>query len=427
MRVVNTAKASRIDAKLLIPGRGEPLHNASLIYAGKEILSVGLTEDLPSQYANLHPSKVDVLMPGLWDCHVHFFGMERYNSNTIATTNMAVSGIRSARDIIATLNAGYTSVRELAGYGPELNQVIKEGWLPGPNIYSAVSILSTTGGHGDAREIPIPELWTRIYQGIPFYVCDGPLECIKAVRAQIRRGAKVIKVSASGGITSAGDDIMAQQFSEEELRAIVEEANRNNVVVAAHCIGKPGIMAALRAGCRTIEHGIFLDNEAIDLMLEKDAILVATRGTLEWAVQNPDAWNPDQYEQLLSIRSQHRKAYTMAVKARVRIALGTDLGPSTLSTPWNHGMNGVELQYAVEAGMSPLQAIEAATTTAPETLGTKAPKSGLLKEGYDADFISLEKNPLDDIEILSKPSNVIDVWQAGKHIKVGGRPVSILE
>ena len=427
MRIDVSDKRIRIDAELLIPGRGDPIPNATLVYSGKTISFVGATECLPSKYAHLSAQKVHILMPGMWDCHVHFLGSPHFSVDTQASTNMAVAGIRSARDVMATINAGFTSVRELSGYGPQLAQVLAEGWLPGPNIYSAVSMLSTTAGHGDGRSIPLEQLWGKIHEEYPIYLCDGVSECIKAVRVQIRRGATVIKVAASGGFSSDGDDVMTQEFNDEELKAIVDEATKNRIVVAAHCHGKAGIMAALKAGCRTIEHGTYLDEEAVKLMREKDAMLVATRSAVEWASSHPDMWTPEKAKQMLHVRERHKQSYRMAIKAGIRIALGTDLGLDTFSTPWNHGMNGREFTCAVEAGMTPLQAIEAGTARAPETLGPKAPKSGWLKEGYDADFIALAENPLEDIGVLSDTKKVLDVWKGGKKIKADGRLIDFLE
>lgn len=417
----------RVDAELLIPGRGEPIKNASLISSDSKIVFVGETENLPQSYIDISPINVRILMPGLWDCHVHFMGCQDFTIDDMAATNSALAGARCARDVVATLNAGYTSVREVAGYGVELSQAINDGWLPGPNIYSAVSILSQTGGHGDAQSMSLDVLCDKIHHGLPFHICDGVDECIKAVRTQVRRGARVIKIAASGGVTSLHDDVEAQQFSDQELRAIVEEAARSNRIVAAHCHGKKGIMAALRAGCHTIEHGTYLDEEAVELMLEKDAMLVATGLVIEYALQNPDAWSKEMYAQILKMSEFHRKGYALAIRKGVRIALGTDLGISTAKKPWNHGMNGGEFRCAVNAGMTPLQAIEAGTANAPQTLGAQAPLSGQLKAGYDADFIALSESPLKDIGVLGMSEKILHVWKGGKLYKAHGKPVGFLE
>lgn len=427
MRVATPSKLQRIDAQVLIPGRGTPITNGTLIFCEKKITFVGETSNLPTKYQEISPIEVPILMPGLWDCHVHLCGSAKYSLDDLASTHMAVAGARCARDVVAMLNAGFTSVRELAGYGVQLATVIDEGSLPGPNIYSSGSMLSTTSGHGDARGMPLDVLWGNIEKGVPLYLCDGVNECIKAVRVQIRKGAKVIKLAASGGVASEGDDVLAQQFSDEELAAIVDEASRNNLLVAAHCHANKAIVAAIKAGCRTIEHATLMEDDAIQLMVEKDVLLIATRGIVKFGVEHPEMWSPEQYTQICEVNKYHAEAYRKAVKAGVRIAIGTDMLLNSFKLPWGFGMNGVELKYAVEAGMSPLQAIEAGTANGPQSLGPKAPKSGLLKEGFDADFIGLDKNPLEDIETLGDAKNIIHVWKAGKLYKTNGQPIGFLD
>ena len=215
----------------------------------------------------------------------------------------------------------------------------------------------------------------------PLCVADGVDECRKAVRLMIRRGAKVIKVLASGGVLSRDDDPKFQQFSDEELKVIVEEAARMNRVVAAHVHGKAGIMAAIKAGCKTLEHGTYLDEEAVKLMLEKDVMLVATRLIVIEGVKLKDSLSPESYKKMLETAKYHKKAYGLAIKKGVKCALGTDLGISVPGTGLSHGSAGAELLYAVEAGMTPLQAIEAATANGPATLGPMAPLSGQIKVG----------------------------------------------
>ena len=181
----------------------------------------------------------------------------------------ALAGLRSARDVVATLNAGFTSVRELGGYGIDFKAAIDEGWIPGPHIYSAGAVLSQTAGHGDLHSVPLELLHHRMTDGFPLALADGVDEAIKQTRKQIRRGASVIKVCSTGGVMSRIDSPRAAQFTNAELEAIVEEATRTNMVVAAHAHGTSGILAALHAGVKTIEHGSYLTEEAIELMKEK--------------------------------------------------------------------------------------------------------------------------------------------------------------
>jgi imidazolonepropionase-like amidohydrolase len=415
-----------IKADILIPGRGDPIKDGVAIIEGKKIAYVGSDMSLPEKYMSLDMTFVPVLMPGLWDCHIHFFGIgNEYSLDAAARVPLVLAGARGARDALVTLRAGFTSVRELAGYGIDLSKAIAEGTLVGPNIYSSNCAISQTGGHGDAHGTYLEDLMNAIRCGTNFCLCDGVDECMKAVRLQLRRGASVIKVCASGGVTSELDNPQDQQFSNAELRAMVEEANRAQRIVAAHCHGKAGIMAALHAGCSTIEHGTYLDDESIEYMKAKGAILVATRTIVEGGMKLIDKFPPASQAKMREVSEVHKKAYKMAVKAGVKIALGTDLGSSIPGSILSHGNNGQELRFAVEAGMTPLEAIEAATANAPCTLGPQAPLSGQLKEGYDADLIALASNPLDDIDVISTPENVTHVWKGGALCKSPEQPVTL--
>ncbi|PYH97526.1 hypothetical protein BO71DRAFT_438783 [Aspergillus ellipticus CBS 707.79] len=406
-----------INADLLIPGRGTPISHGAVVWQTSTILYVGSQSDVPSEYRNAVTTHVPVVMPGMWDCHIHFLGATAATMDAIVNTPQALAGARSVPDLYATIMAGFTSVREVGGYGCELAKVVDEGRIPGPTIYGAHSAITMTAGHGDVHGVNLEGLRDLCTHGLPLTIADGVPECLLAVRKQLRHGARVIKVCASGGVVSAIDDPQHQEFSFEELKAIVDEAARAKRVVAAHCHGKAGIMNALRAGCRTIEHGSFLDEEAIELMIEKGAMLVATRSVIESGLAMRDLFSPSSYQKLLEVADAHKSAYQLAVKRGVSIALGTDQFISSDNPAMGYGRNGKELVYAVAAGMTPLAAIEAATANGPLTLGEQAPRSGQLKEGFDADIIALVSNPLENITVVSDAKNVTHVWRAGKSIK----------
>jgi len=356
---------------------------------------------------------------------MHFLGASSQLSlDAFVNISPALAGARGARDCAATLNAGFTSVRELAGYGIELAKAIDEGVIVGPNIYSSIVALSQTGGHGDAHGHSLTAVLDAIHCGTPLGLCDGVDECMKTVRMQLRKGAKVIKVCASGGVLSELDNPQDQQFSDAELKAIVEEANRAQRAVAAHCHGKKGIMAALKAGVSTIEHGTWLDAECLSIMKENGVILVATRSIVEGGMKIIDQLPPASAKKMRQTDQVHKAAYKMAVKAGVKIALGTDLGMSLPGQILSHGNNGKELYFAVEAGMTELEAIEACTANAPATLGDQAPRSGWLKDGYDADLIAVDENPLVDIKVLGDVDKISHVWKAGKLVKAPGMPIT---
>ncbi len=409
----------RIDADLLIPGAGEPVENGAILIDEGTIVYAGPAAKAPGSATVTGSFEAPVAMPGLWDCHGHFLGVRRLDLGEVMKTPLPVAAARATQDARTALMAGFTSVREAGGLGVYLARGINEGLLTGPHIYGPGAILSQTGGHGDLHEYPLSWMHDLAEAGGFLHLCDGVPECLKAVRIQLRQGATAIKVCASGGVLSQLDDPIHQQFTDEELEAIVGEAERFDRIVMAHCHGKPGILAALRAGCKTIEHGTYLDEETADLMIEKDALLVPTRFIIERLIEfGRDHGLPDYaFRKAMVVADIHKKALRLAVEKGVRIALGTDIATSGANSgaPW--GMNGHELRHMVDAGMTPLQAIEAGTANGPLTLGRQGPKSGQLKEGYVADVITVAANPLDDIGALADPQNVTMVWKAGTLVK----------
>ena len=270
----------RIEADLLVPGRGEPVSDAVVVLDGDRIGYAGPAAGAPeTPHAARH--RAVAVLPGLWDCHGHFMGTRTLDLGRLPLEPLTLRAARCARDLRNALDAGVTSVREVGGLGVELARAVAEGVLDGPAIYAAGAILSTTGGHGDLHSYPLP--WIEDYAARAGIMClaDGVAGCQRAVREQLRRGARLIKVCASGGVLSELDDPIHQQFTAAELRAIVEVAALAERPVAAHCHGKPGIMAALEAGVLTIEHGTYLDDEGCDAMRETGAILVPTRTIIE--------------------------------------------------------------------------------------------------------------------------------------------------
>jgi imidazolonepropionase-like amidohydrolase len=406
----------QINAGLLIPGRGEPVRDATVLIDGGRISYAGPAAGAPAAPGAVTRSAATVL-PGLWDCHGHFMGSRTLDLARLAQEPTALRAARSARDLINALNAGITSVREVGGLGVYLAQAVREGLLDGPSIYPAGAVLSTTGGHGDLHCYPLSWVADFGQHDGTFRLADGTSECMRAVREQLRRGAAVIKVCASGGVLSEVDHPIHQQFTDAELATIVEVAGLADRVVAAHCHGKPGIMAALRAGVATIEHGTYLDEEACDAMRETGTILVPTRTIIENILANLEQVPPYAAAKLTALAATHADMLRMAIERGVTIAMGTDLGLTGLDLPGAWGTNGTELQHLVALGMTPQQAIEAATATAPRTLGPQAPRSGLLAEGYDADLITVDGDPLADISLLAEPDHITAVWVGGRQVK----------
>ncbi|MGH9138573.1 MAG: metal-dependent hydrolase family protein [Acidimicrobiales bacterium] len=409
---------TRIDAEVLIPGRGEPLRGGAVVFDGPTITYAGPAVSAPPADDVVH---APVVMPGLWDCHGHFMGLRTADINAVYRDPVALRATRCAKDAERALQAGFTSVREAGGLGVYIARAVAEGSVAGPSIYAPGAILSTTGGHGDLHDIPLR--WVHDYCEVAgdMQVCDGVDDCIRAVRAQLRKNARVIKVCASGGVMSEVDHPIHQQFRDDELRAIVETAGLADRVVMAHCHGKPGIMAAIEAGVKTVEHGTYLDDECCAAMRERDVMLVPTRYIVIQLLKAGTASGMSQasYAKLAAIADTHAEAVGRAHAAGVRIAMGTDVFQSATDLPVGWGNNAAELGLLVDAGLSPLAAIETATANAPDTLGPQAPRAGILAEGYDADVITVETDPLADLAVLADIGNVTGVWKLGQRVKSG--------
>jgi len=407
--------SQRIEANLLIPGRGEPVRNAVVVLDGTTISYAGPAAVAPDT-PRAEVVRAETVMPGLWDCHGHLMGVRTMDLSRSPLEPMALRGARVVGDLRAALDAGVTSIRDVGGLGVYLATAIEEGTVVGPSVYGAGAVLSTTGGHGDLHSYPVPWVVDYGHAGGDLRLADGPAECARAVREQLRRNAKVIKICASGGVLSEVDHPIHQQFTAAELRAIVEVAGLAERAVAAHCHGKPGMMAALEAGVRTIEHGTYLDEEVAVAMRETGAILVPTR-TIIQEILDSRAVPPYAMRKLEEIADRHAEALALARELGVTVAMGTDIALSGTHLPNSWGRNGRELSLLVDSGFAPLEAIEAATANGPATLGPQAPRSGQLVAGYDADVLILDADPLADIGVLSKPEHVTGVWKAGRRVK----------
>jgi imidazolonepropionase-like amidohydrolase len=257
----------RIQAALLIPGRGDAIGDGVVVIDGGAISYAGPAGSAPAT-PGAHVHDAAVIMPGLWDCHGHFLGTRVFDLGQLPLEPLTVRAARSARDLRAALDAGVTSVREVGGLGVELARVVAEGVLDGPSVYGAGAVLSTTGGHGDLHSYPLS--WMDEFsrrEGI-MALADGPSACARAVREQLRRNARVIKVCASGGVLSEIDHPVHQQFTDAELRVIVEKG--------LDVIAEPGGIAIGRgeeprrcAGTDRLECKLLLN--AIDRVEQKKA------------------------------------------------------------------------------------------------------------------------------------------------------------
>jgi len=339
-------------------------------------------------------------------------GMSLSSLNALDTIDIVGAAARAVEDAGKVLDGGITSVRDVGGIGLRLAPVVAEGRMRGPHIYGAGRILSTTGGHGDIHLLPLDFAHELTCNSGFSILCDGVPEVLKAVRMNLRENARLIKICASGGVMSEIDHPMHQQFSDEELAAIVGEAARAERIVAAHCHGKAGIMAALRAGVHSVEHGSFLDEEAADLMVEQGTWLVPTRYVNE-ALLKQDNLPRYVHEKGQMVSGVHEHAMKLAIAKGVKIAAGCDIFVSGKM----YGTGSLEVMHLINAGMTDLEAIEAATANGPNTLGAQAPHTGQLREGYHADVITMDANPLDDRSVWGDADRVTGVWQLGRRAK----------
>ena len=339
------------------------------------------------------------VMPGLIDAHVHL--THDYDADVRlrrVTEDDADAALRGSVNARRTLDAGVTAVRDLGG-GPAvfaLRDAIASGRIPGPRMLVAGYAISPTGGHADRTHGYREDLFDA--PGAEQGIADGPYEARKAVRAQVKRGADLIKLTATGGVlsnTSAGTEV---QFKHDELEEIVSTAHMLGRKVAAHAHGAKGVNAALRAGVDSIEHGTFLDADSIELFKKTGAWYVPTviaGKTVEERAKQPGFYPPAVAEKAREVGPQIQDALRRAQAGGVRIAFGTDAGV------FPHGENARELQYMVEAGMSPMEVLRAATVGSASLLGLES-ELGTLEVGKRADLIATRRNPLVDVTELSR-------------------------
>jgi imidazolonepropionase-like amidohydrolase len=335
----------------------------------------------------------------------------------VLQTPFSYSFYEAAHNLRRTVAQGITSVRDAGGADLGVAEAVRNGLIAGPRMQIAISMLSQTGGHGDGWHVCGAELpLMGPHPGRPATVVDGADEMRRTVRRLLRAGADVLKVATSGGVLSARDDPQHPHFRPAELDALVEEAEAAGVAVMAHAQGAEGIKAAVRAGIRSIEHGIFLDDEAIELMLEAGTWLVPTlaapRAVLT-AVAAGASLPATGIEKARMVQAVHDASVTRAVEAGVKIAMGTDSGVGP------HGDNLAELQLMADCGMTPEQVWHATTLSAAQLMGVDA-ELGSLERGKRADVVVLEGDPGD---LSGLAGRIREVWKDGVLVAAGGAVV----
>jgi imidazolonepropionase-like amidohydrolase len=397
----------------LIDGNGgTPLPNAAVLIEDNRIRAVGPANSLPLPNANLTEINAGggFFLPGFIDTHVHVT-LEGVNIARDMVTPFSLKFYNSVQFMRRTVEAGITSVRDAGGADAGVKQAVEQGLVLGPRMQISITPLTITGGHGDGWMLSGNEFMLfPPYPGNPDGRCNGVEEVRKKVREVLRAGAEVVKVHATGGVLSPRDHPEFTQFSEEELRVMVQEAAyRRGVKVMAHAQGAEGVKNAIRAGIYSIEHGIYLDDEAIELMLKHGTFLVPTLIAPLAVLEAGEKGGMPEYgvRKAREVVEAHGDSIGRAHKAGVKIAMGTDAGVMP------HGTNLRELGLMVNIGMTPMEAIVATTRTAAECLGWQD-RVGTLEPGKLADVVITRSDPLKDIRSLENVENIAVVMKDGQ-------------
>ncbi|HKA21059.1 MAG TPA: amidohydrolase family protein [Blastocatellia bacterium] len=386
--------------KLIDVRAGRVLNDQAILIEGDRIKQVGASGSVqaPPGVRVIDLSSATVL-PGLIDCHTHLTGdpgHNGYESLGISIPRQALYGAKNAR---LTLEAGFTTVRNVGASGYSdvaLRDAINAGDVPGPRIDASGPAIGVTGGHMD-NSLLAPE-FHQSADGI----ADGVPAVIAKVREEVKYGSDIIKIAATGGVLSKGDSPESTQFSDEEIRAIVIEAHRLGRKVAAHAHGAAGIKQAVLAGVDSIEHGSFIDAEAIRLMKEKGTYLVPTLYLADWFIENYERLRVPEFmvEKAKVVMPAARKNIATAFKAGVKVAFGTD------AAVYPHGLNAREFAVMVKLGLTPMQSIQAATVNAADLLGW-SDRVGSIEPGRFADIIAVPGDPTTEVTQLEHPSFVM--------------------
>jgi imidazolonepropionase-like amidohydrolase len=393
-------------ARMIDVTTGQIVANPRLVVEGRMITAVN-PATLPAGARIVDLGDV-TLLPGLMDAHTHLTGEIGADMQLRPVVETDVdAAYRAARNGRTTLMAGFTTVRDIGGaVTVALGKAVERGDVLSPHVMPSRNALGITGGHCDATGYAPGVLEATVQDGR----ADGVSNVVEAVRYQIKHGAQFIKICATAGVLSLEGPVGAQQYSYEEMKAIVDEATRHGITVAAHAHGTDGIKAAIKAGVTSIEHGSMLDDEAIAMMKERGTWLVPTTYLTERI--NMAVLPPLIRSKAETIIPYAHESLKKAIAAKVKIAFGTDAGV------YPHGENAKEFASYVRYGMSPIEAIRTATLYDAELLGKR--DRGVLAAGKLADIIAVDGNPLSDINVMQKVSFVM---LAGTVVKEHNAPV----
>ena len=363
----------------------------TIVVVGDSIQSIGPTASVKAQPGD---AVVDLggltVLPGLIDVHTHLTmvpDFDPYRELTSTDAKEAINGVMNAR---ATLLAGFTSVRNVGAGGftdVDLRDAINTGQIEGPHMMVSGPAIGITGGHCDENLLPVQ------YHLVGDGVADGIAAVQQKVRQNIKYGADLIKICATGGVLSKGDDPQASQYTIEEMQAIVADAHRLGRKVAAHAHGAQGILWAVEAGVDSIEHGSYIDDASIVAMKKRGTYLVPTLYLEDWQAESGHL-PALLHQKMMDVSAVAKGNIKRAIEAGVKVALGTD------AAVYPHGLNAHELDVLVnQIGMAPLAAIQSATINAADLMGWSA-KTGTLEAGKWADIIAVDRNPIEDVRVL---------------------------
>ena len=400
----------------LIDGTGaHPVEKAAVLIGDNKILDAGPESKvkLPGKNVVELDAKGGFILPGFIDTHVHLMS-EKYDLMESVNTPFSYNFYKAIDHFSRTVMAGVTTVRDAGGCDLGTKKAIENGLVLGPRVKISVTGLSITGGHGDGWAPSGVNTDVGGYPGMPDCICDGVSEVRKKVREVLRSGAEVIKICSTGGVMSPTDRPEYTQFSPDELAAIVQEAHfHGGVKVMSHAQGTEGVKQAVLAGIHSIEHGIFLTDEIIQLMLERGTYLVPTLFAPLSIIEDPEMKEklpPFLFQKAADVAEIHKESTAKAYKAGVKIAMGTDSGVMA------HGKNLRELELLCGIGMTPMESILAATKVAAECLEWQD-RIGTLEKGKLADVVVTRINPLDDIRSLTDCGNIAIIVKDGKLVK----------
>lgn len=386
----------------------EALERGMVLVDGERIVYVGERDDARiAADMQVIDAGEGTVMPGFIDAHIHLSGTESRHASGTSHFDYLLTAVKDLSDLV---DAGVTGVRDMSLFGKPLKAAIEKGNIRGPRITPGGRVLSVSAGHCDFDTDRTVEEANR--SDLTGYLMDGVEECLRGVRQQFRDGAEFIKICATGGVSSSVDNLNDVQFSNEELRVIIEEAARHGTYVTAHCTGTAGTLQALKAGIGCVEHGVMLDEACIQIMKERDIPLVTT---LSVALGIADMKNLPEFmmKKAVSVRDCAMRSFRMAHEAGIRVALGTDYSNSE-NTPFEH--IGKEFYSLTRCGYSPMEAIKAGTING-AYLMRKEKEIGTLEPGKLADLVIVDRNPLEDITVLADARNVKIVMIGGNIVK----------